>query len=144
MSNAVSAQGTDLYIASAPATGSSAVSPTSFVKVSEVVSFSRSGDRAEIDVSSLDSTAREFRLGLQDNGTLSGECMAVFDDAGQVKMTSALASPDEWDFRLDFPDGSQNFFRALVKKFDLAGGVDDVLRRTFELRLTGPISEVVA
>lgn len=138
MSNAVSAQGTKIYISAQAAPAS----PTGFTKIAEVNTFSREGDRPEIDVSSLDSTAREYRLGLQDNGTLSFECNCVFTDAGQDLMVAALSSPGEWEFKIEYPDATVHLFRGLVKKFDIAGGVDQVLKRNAQIRLTGAITEI--
>lgn len=140
-SQAVSAQLTKVYI-SASISGSNA-SPIVYTHIKEIRNFSREGDRSEIDVSSLDSLAKEYRLGLQDYGNLSFECLAVFDDPGQQKVVAALSSPDPYDFKIEYPDGSFDLFSALVKQFNLSGGVDDVLVRTGSLRLTGVVTSIV-
>lgn len=141
-SQAVSAQLTRLSISAQPS-GSNA-SPISYTHIKEIRNFSREGDRSEIDVSSLDSTAKEYRLGLQDFGTLSFEALAVFDDPGQQALVSALASPSAYDFKLEYPDGSFDLFSALVKQWNLAGGTDDVLTRNGQIRLTGGVTSIVA
>lgn len=138
MSNAVSAQNSQLYISNAPAT--QAGSPTNFVRVSEVKSFGFQGDRNEIDVTSLDSTAKEYRLGLQDFGALNFEAQWVTSDPGQVLLVAAKASPDPYDFKIVYPDGTTDFFRALVKQWNKSGAVDGVLMAQGVIRVTGPVT----
>jgi hypothetical protein len=140
MTQAVSAQGTQVHISNAPAT--QANSPTAYTRIAEIVQFSREGDRPEIDASNLDSEAREYRLGLKDEGTLSFEANWIASDAGQNLMVSALASADPWDFKIVYPNGKTHYFQALVKKWDITAGVDQILKRQAQVRLSGPVTEV--
>ncbi len=136
MSNAVSAQNTQWKISSTV----SGISPTTFYDIDEVKTFSPDGSRPEIDVSNLDSTAREYRLGLQDFGTFTLDMNCVFDSQGQMKLDEALASPDPWAFEVHYPDGTVDHFDGLVKSFPRPkGGVDQVLERTAQIRCTGTI-----
>lgn len=142
MSHAVSAQNSQVFISAVDATAET--SPSTYIQIKEVKTFQRDGDRAEIDVTSMDSTAREFRLGLQDFGNLTMEMNGVFNDAGQQKLVTAVASPNAWNFKIVYPDGSIDTFQALVKHFNISGAVDDVLKRQAAIRLTGAVTTVVA
>lgn len=140
MSNAVSAQGTDWYISTLPVP---AGSPIDWVKISEVKTFQNEGDRPEIDVTNLDSEAREYRLGLKDNGTFSLELNALSDDAGHNKMREALSSIFSYEFKVVYSDDTTDYFQGLVKQFPRpSGGVDDVLQQTAQIRVTGTILTV--
>ncbi len=137
MSNAVSAQNTQWKISSTVA----GISPTTFYDIAEVKTFTNDGTRPEIDVSNLDSTAREYRLGLQDFGTFSLDMNHVPDSQGQQKLEEALASPDVWSFEIHYPDSSVDHFDGLVKSFPRPkGGVDQVLERTAQIRCTGVVT----
>jgi hypothetical protein len=140
-SAAVSAQGVTHEMSAGPA-GPGTGSPSVWVNLNEIVTFQRSGDRPEIDVSSLDSLAREFRLGLKDEGTYSFECMYSDNSTGQARLRAALSEDDPSEFRVTYPNGDLRLFQALVKKVDESGGVDDVIRCQVELRITGPIAFV--
>lgn len=137
MSNAVSAQNT-VWKISANNVG---VSPQTFTSIKEVKTFTNDGSRPEIDVSNLDSTAREYRLGLQDFGTFSLDMNGVLDDPGQLLIEDALASPLAYSFEVHYPDGTVDHFDGLVKSFPRPkGGVDQVLERTAQIRCTGAVS----
>lgn len=136
MSNAVSAQNTEWSISNV-ATGAS---PHVYTRIKEVKTFTADGSRPEIDVSNLDSTAREYRLGLQDFGTFSLDMNGVLDDPGQILLETALASPDAYEFKVEYPDGTIDTFDGLVKSFPRPkGGVDQVLERTAQIRCTGSV-----
>jgi len=137
-SAAVSAQGVTHEMSAGPA-GPGTGSPTVWVNLDEIVSFQRSGDRPEIDVSSLDSLAREYRLGLRDNGTYSFECMYADASTGQARLRAGLDEANPSEFRVTYPNGDIRLFQALVKKVDESGGVDDVIRAQVELRISGAI-----
>ena len=139
MSNAVSAQGTDWYISTSPVPAS----PPVFLKIGEIKTFSNEGDRPEIDVTNLDSEAREYRLGLKDNGTYSLEMNSVTADVGQVKMREALSSIYSYEFKVVYSDGQTDYFQGLVKQFPRpSGGVDEVLNQTAQIRVTGTVTTV--
>lgn len=138
---AVSAQGTQWYISNAAVP----TSPVTYERISEVITFSSEGDRPEIDVSSLDSLAREYRLGLKDNGTVSLEMNAIPSDDGQARMLEALSSISSYEFKVVYSDGNTDYFQGLVKQFPRpSGGVDEVLKQNAQIRVTGAITAVVA
>lgn len=130
-STAISSQGTLLKVD---------ISAT-LTNVANVVSFSGfDGESAEIDVTNLSSTAKEFRIGLQDFGNVQVECHPDFTDAGQDQVRALMASGAVGIFQLLFPNGDKIDFNALVKANPMSAGVDAVLDGSFALRLTGAIT----
>jgi hypothetical protein len=95
------------------------------------------GQSSEIDVTNLQSTAKEFLVGLQDFGNVT---LAIFlvSDTGQlrlrtIKTTAAIAA-----FTIGLSDGSVAAFAALVKQFSFdAGGPDSAVKGSVTLRVTG-------
>lgn len=114
--------------------------------VGEVKSFQGPGGQAaDIDVTSLQSTAKEFRRGLQDEGEISFDVNLVPDDVGQLFCRVARAevgSPyGKRTFEIVLPDDDETTltFEAFVKGFSISGGVDDVVKAAIALRVTGAV-----
>ena len=106
------------------------------------------GDRAEIDTTTLCSTAKEFMLGLKDEGTIQMEMPWDPVDAGQaIVQTAADATGDanRLAWQITFPaDGGDPAvvatFEGLVKKFEKSAGVDDILKANLEVRVVTAIT----
>lgn len=115
--------------------------PVAFTTIANVHTFS-GGDAAaaDIDVSNLSSTSKEFLLGLRDNGSFTIELDYDFADAGQAALLVAQASGAVKQFKLTLPDGHTATFAALVKKVAFGGGVDQAVKRPVETRVTGDIT----
>ena len=114
-----------------------------FTTIAEVKSFSGPGGEAsEIDVTSLDSTGKEFRLGLQDEGNITLDCLLVPGDTAQEGLRADRAAGTVRNFKLILPDTATTTlsFAALVKGFSIAGGVDDVVSASVSLRVTGAVT----
>lgn len=116
-----------------------------FADMGEVVSFSDldGGDSAEIDVTHLRSTAKEYLLGLPDNGTFSMELNLIFGDAGQDEFRAARRARESRNIRVVLPDdaGTTLKFKGFPKSNPIAGGVDQKLSTTFTTRITGAVTE---
>lgn len=127
--------------------------PAEWVRVGGVTSIRdlRSGTAAEIDVSDLSSTAKEFVLGLADNGSMGLDVIYDPEDPGQeiletLRETSAVNS-----FRVGVPNplntagsptGATMFsFQGFVTTFPFTASVDAALTGTVSIRLTGPITK---
>jgi hypothetical protein len=115
--------------------------------IGEVKSFNGPGGQAgDIDVTTLESTAKEFRRGLQDEGEISLECNFEPTDPGQIFCRVARAetgSPfGQRNFEIVFPNSPPTTltFAAFVKGFAISGGVDDVNKLALALRVTGPVT----
>lgn len=133
-STAISAQGTIV-----------SVSPdgTAWTPIKNIKTFSGfDGSASEIDVSNLDSAAKEFRLGLRDNGQFTLELDRDFADAGQTALQAALTSGAEQHFKVAFKDTAKTgaTFNGYVKKFSMSGGVDQVVKSSVDIRISGAVS----
>lgn len=118
---------------------------TGYKPISEVVSFSGfDGSASEIDVTTLDSTAKEFRMGLQDFGNFSLECNHLPEDSGQVALRAAKATRAVQSFLIAYTDGSTDAFQAYVMSASKSGGVDAKVDTSFTLRITGDVTATVA
>jgi len=108
--------------------------------VSGVVSFSfGDGQATDIDVTTLASTAKEYRQGLQDFGDCTLELKRDPADLGQAAMETAKAAQATREVVITLPDGDIATFNAYVKSLSTSGGVDDVANGTATLKVTGAI-----
>lgn len=110
------------------------------ITVTGIVSFSGfDGEATEIDITTLASTAKEFRQGLQDFGGFTLELKRDPGDAGQQEMLSAKALQATRECVLTLASGDIATFDAFVKSLTTEGGVDDVVNGTASLRVTGTV-----
>lgn len=108
--------------------------------VGGVVSFSfGDGEASDIDITTLASTAKEYRQGLQDFGNLSLELMRDPNDVGQAAMEAAKSAQATRQVVITLPSGDIATFNAYVKSLSSAGGVDAVVTGTANLKVTGAI-----
>ena len=122
------------------ASGGSAT-PVHWTKISNVKSYSGfDGSASEIERTNFDSTAKEFILGLFDPGAFSIEVDQDNSDAGQLALMTALVTGVAKSFKLLLPNGNTATFTAYVKKFNSQGAVDQAIRSSAELRISGPVS----
>jgi predicted secreted protein len=96
-----------------------------------------------INVTSLDSTAQEKRMGLADEGQLQFTINYVPADPQHAALRAARASREQTNFRLIFTDtgATQWDFAAFVTGFSVSGGVDAVVEAQVTLEITGAITE---
>ena len=100
------------------------------------------GEAADIDITTLASTAKEFRQGLVDFGNFSLELLRDPNDVGQNEMLTAKAGQLTKTCILTLPDDvvlNVATFSAYVKSLTISGGVDDVVKGTANLRITGTV-----
>lgn len=126
--------------ASAGTTGTA--TPQTFAKVGNVQDFTPDGGTATIiDVTNMDSLAKEKRQGLQDNGNYSLSYDADDTDTGQLALIAARAAQSVVVFKQTYPGGLKvRAWQGFVQKIsEPAAGVDKVLRSSATLVVTGPI-----
>lgn len=134
MSNAIESQGFKFEIGNLD-------SPLTYTEVKEVGNFKGfDGQAAEIDVTHLQSTAKEYLMGLQDFGSLSIDVNHLPSDAGQVKMRSAKVSRDIQDFKITFSDNSTAKFQGYVLSNPISLGVDSKVDGSFAVRISGNVT----
>lgn len=135
-SNAISAQGTVVKI------GAAAGSPTEYIEIGNVTSFNGfDGSASVIDKTNLRSTAKEFMLGLVDNGMLSLNVDLAWADSGQAAVEAARVSGAQQCFQVILPAGTTPTasFYGYVMKFSKSGGVDQKVAGTIEVKIDGPV-----
>lgn len=101
-----------------------------------------SGSATEIDVTTLASTAKEFRQGLQDFGSIQIEVIRNQDDLGQVELFDMMGAQAVRDFLITLPSSTADeiSFSGFVQSFSLDVNADDSIKGTCTVRITGAIS----
>lgn len=132
-STAIDAQGSTLKI-------DNATPGTADVAIENIKSFSGfDGEKTEIDVTNLDSTAKEYRLGLQDYGSFSFEWNPSYSATGQNVVRAAGSTVKT--FKLTLPNGTTADFQGIVKNGTaITGGVDNVIDGSVTIRITGAVT----
>ncbi len=117
--------------------------PQTYTAVANVKTFNGfDGSASDIDVTNLQSTAKEFRLGLIDNGMLSLSVDLDRGDAGQLALQAAQVGSLQKAFKLILPSGSTPTasFNGYVKKFAIDGGVDGVVKVSIDIKISGAVT----
>ena len=134
-STAISAQGTTFSVDTAVSGG-----PT-YTAIGNIKTFSGfDGASSEIDVTNLSSAAKEYRLGLEDNGQFTIELDRDFSDAGQTQLLALRDSQSGKSFKLLLGNGANAVFTGYVKKFSVSGGVDAVVKGSVDIRISGSVT----
>ena len=100
-----------------------------------------SGKSKAIDVTTLASTAMEYRQGLRDFGTLSIDVIRDQDDAGQAAVFTAQAAQANETVIIVLPSSTLKTatFTAWVESFTADAKADDALMGVITLRITGAV-----
>jgi hypothetical protein len=80
------------------------------VTVNGVISIAGigSGTASEIDVTTLASSAKEFKMGLQDFGSFTVELIRDNDDSGQTELLDAMAQQEKRTMIITLPTSTLN------------------------------------
>ena len=133
---ALKSQGTQVAVCEA------ATSPLVFAPITQVVSWSGpDGAASEIDVTAIDSAAKEFIMGLPDEGSLSLECIHDPNETSHETLRAARANQTLMTFQISLTDSPQTTYTVdgYVLGFTLSAGVDDKVGATYNIRLTGAV-----
>jgi hypothetical protein len=113
------------------------------VTINGVISISGigSGSATEIDVTTLASTAKEYRQGLRDFGSISIELIRNQDDLGQVEMFNAMGLQATRTFIITLPTSTANVgtFEGFVQSISTDVSADGVVTGTAQVRITGAV-----
>ena len=122
-------------------TSGGTATPVQWTKVGNVRSYNGfDGAASEIDRTNFDSTAKEFILGLVDPGHFGVEVDQDNSDAGQIALMTAQVTGLIKNFKLLLPNGNSATFAGYVKKFSSQGAVDQAIRRSADLRISGAVT----
>ena len=115
--------------------------PNTYTKIENWKTYTGlDGQPSDIDITNLDSVAKEFMPGLVDNGSFSGEVDRAPTGVGQLALDAARVAGTTKLFKVVIPGGFTASFSGYVKKFGIAGGVDQVVKSPFEVRITGAVT----
>ena len=124
--------------------GEAASSGAGFENCCEARNFTGfDGQASEIDVTTMCSTAMEFRPGLQDFGAFNFTMNYVPTDPAQKIMQQAKSTGAILWWKLMLPNDNEGnplgtwLFQAFVRQMTLSGGVNAALESNVVLRITG-------
>lgn len=124
--------------------GSGTATPVTFTVVNNIRDYSGfDGSASEIDRTNLSSTAKEFILGLVDPGQFTLNLDTDNNDAGQAALRAKQQSGVITNFKLVLPGAVSNLtytFTGFVKKFSTAGGVDQKVAGSVDIRISGAVT----
>lgn len=105
--------------------------------VSEVLSFTGPAPSANvIDVTNLQSTAKEKMIGLYDGGQITINTNFLVTDAGQTKLRECLAARTQGNLMIQLSTASTSQYMAMMAYctgFSVSGAVDNVLKADYTI-----------
>jgi hypothetical protein len=141
---AFNAQGTEIYWST-----STAASTSTSNMVGEIVGFTGPGGAAaEIDVTNVNSVAKEYLIGLMDYGEVSFDMNLSLTDTAQVALRAdcVAAVKSKRKCVIKFSDSTTDAsrtkatFDAYGKTFSINGAVDSAVKGTLAIRVTGAVT----
>jgi hypothetical protein len=141
---AIETQGTRIYWST-----STAVSTAAGTLIGSVIDLSGPNSQgSEIDVTSFDSTAKEFLMGLRDEGTISINLLRDTSNTAQGNLIADQATRSLRKLTIDFSTlvmttaaiGSRLTMDAYVQGFAYSAGADDALKAAVTFRITGAVN----
>ena len=137
-------QGVVLYWSSS---GSTTASTASANAIGSVTGFNGPGGSAAIiDVTHLGSTAKEKMMGLPDEGQFSFDLLLDSADAVQTRLRADRVTRSLRKVVIKLNDSTDDktktkiLFDAYCTNFSITGSVDDVIKASVQLEITGPTS----
>jgi hypothetical protein len=122
-----------------------AASPIVWATIPEVSEVSGPGGQAaEIDVTDLSSSAKEFRMGLQDEGQITLSVNYIPQDTVHELLRADRAAQTLTNFQILFTDSPLTTwrFQAYVLGLEVSNSVDDVTKGSITLRVSGSITQI--
>lgn len=101
-----------------------------------------SGSATEIDVTTLASTAKEYRQGLRDFGSIEVNMIRNQDDLGQVEMFNAMGLQAVRTVIITLPTSTANVatFEGFVQSITTDINADGVVTGKATIRITGAVA----
>ena len=118
-------------------------SPADYETINEVRDLNfRTGSAAVIDVTDLLSTAKEKRMGLQDEGQCTFTLNFIPTDEKHAELLTAKGDRQARNFKLTLSDGTAYTFSGFVLAVPMSAAVDGVLTSAVVVEITGGITEL--
>jgi hypothetical protein len=109
-------------------------------EVGEVISFSGpGGESGTYDVTNLQSTRKEKRQSLADEGNYTMQCNFVPGDPGQQAMMVDRAARIKRTVIVTYSDETTDIFEAYCTSAVKSGGIDNKVAIAFSLAITGEV-----
>ena len=109
-----------------------------FDKVGEVVNIGApDGEAADIDTTHLESTAKEYLVGLPDNGNIEIAMNGISGDAGHSELITAMDAQQRRWLKITWSNATVWYVKALVKKYTWSAGVDAKIEAAASFRTSG-------
>ena len=122
-------------------TNAATATPVEWTEIGEATDFSGpDGTANEIDTTHLQSTAKEFLMGLPDEGNISLSMNWAPTDTGQIAAKAARKARTEKDFKITYSDDSTATFKAYVLGLSSGAGVDSKVNGSMTLRITDEVT----
>lgn len=131
-------QGTEFYWST-----STAASTSTTALIGQVIDFNGPGGQANvIDVTNLNSTAKEKLMGLRDEGQLSMNMFCAFGDAGQDNLRADRAARNKRKVVIKFNDSASYFaiFDGYCLGFSVTGAVDDAVKANCVIEIADAVT----
>ena len=120
--------------------GGTATSVTSSA-IGQVVSISGpSGSASEIDTTHLQSTAKEFMIGLMDEGEVSFDVNIDHADVGQLAFQASRLARTSKTYTITWSDAKVSTFTGYAKSFSKTASVDDKVSASLAIRISGAVT----
>jgi hypothetical protein len=114
-----------------------------FEKVGEVTNIGEpSGEAADIDVTHLESLAKEYLVGLPDEGNIEIAMNGIAGDAGHDELIAAKDDQSRRWLKITWSNGDVWYIKALVKKYTWSAGVDAKIEAAAAFRTSGAWTRV--
>ncbi len=118
-------------------------SPEVWADVANITSIDGpSGSASEIDITSLASSSREFRMGLPDSGNVQLNLMYDPADTEIAQLRSANKNRTRLHLRIQYSDSpaTTDTFYGYVTAFNPSSSIDTVVTATATIRVDGDVT----
>ncbi len=123
--------------------GDTGSSPISYTDIGELTDINGpDGSAPEYDVTNLSSEAREYRMGLHDEGTISLSGFYDPNDTGQSECQTARKNRTKKAFKITEADSppTEHTFEGYVTGFSMSRAVDQSVSLSIAIRITGDVT----
>lgn len=118
-------------------------SPEVFTTIPEVTTIPPVGETSEqVEVTHLNSTAKEYIAGLPDGSTLALAMNFVEDNVTQEALLTDYANKTQRHFRIVFVGGTNFRFTGVVLGWEVAGGPNTAIIMTVTIKISGSVTRL--
>ena len=120
------------------------------IEIGQVVAYNGpSGSAGKIDVTNLGSTAKQFLMGLRDEGDISIDVIYDPESTGHIQLLNDRGTRTQrgWIIKIkgttvnESITGNKLGGRAYCTGFSVTGAVDDAVKATMTLAITGAVEQ---